>query len=100
MDDRIITIYCFCDDCLKALHHRQDPQCVMSDTEVLTTALVAAVFFRGNLEAARTYLQDAHWIPQMLSKSRLNRRLHRIRELLLTISGLDPIPATPFPQAD
>lgn len=88
MDDRIITIYCFCDDCLKALHHRHDPQCAMSDAEVLTTAIVAAVFFRGNLEAARTYLRDAHWIPQMLSKSRLNRRLHRIRELLLTMVSI------------
>jgi Transposase DDE domain len=85
MDDRIITIYCFCDDCVRALHQRNDPQCVMNDAEVLTTALVAAVFFRGNLESARTYLRDAHWIPQMLSKSRLNRRLHRVRELLLTM---------------
>ena len=88
MDDRIITIYCLCDDCLKALHHYDDPQCVMTDAEVLTTAIVAAVFFRGNLEAARIYLRDAHWIPQMLSKSRLNRRLHRIRELVLTLIGV------------
>ncbi len=86
MDDRIIAIYCFCDDCLKALHHRQDPQCDMTDAEVLTTALVAAVFFRGNLEAARTCLRDEHWIPQMLSKSRLNRRLHRVRDLLLVLT--------------
>ncbi len=88
MDDRIITIYCFCDDCLKALHHRDDPQCAMCDAEVITTALVAAVFFRGNLEAARNYLRDEHWIPRMLSKSRLNRRLHRVRELLLALMGL------------
>ncbi len=63
MNDRIITIYCFCDDCVKALHQRNDPQRIMTDAEVLTTALVAAVFFRGNLEAARTYLRHAHWIP-------------------------------------
>src|SRR5512142_2121428 len=88
MDERIIAIYCFCDDCLKALHQRQDPQCNMSDAEVLTTALVAAVFFRGNLEAARAYLREAAWIPAMLSKSRLNRRLHRVRELLLVMTGV------------
>ena len=88
MDDRIITIYCLCDECLKALHHRDDPQCAISDAEVITTALVAAVFFRGNLEAARVYLQAEHWIPNMLSRSRLNRRLHRIRELLLTLVGI------------
>ncbi len=88
MDDRIIAIYCLCDDCLRALHHQDDPQCAMSDAEVLTTAIVAAVFFRGNLESARAYLRDAHWIPQMLSKSRFNRRLHRVREFLLTLIGL------------
>ncbi len=88
MDDRIIAIYCLCDDCLQALHHRADPQCAMSDAEVLTAAIVAAVFFRGNIESARTYLRDKHWIPQMLSKSRFNRRLHRGREVLLTLIAL------------
>ena len=85
MDDRIITVFCLCDDLLKAFHHHEDRQCQMSDAEVLTTALVAALNFRGNFESARHFLQEQHYILRMLSKSRFLRRLQRIRPLLLTL---------------
>jgi Transposase DDE domain len=88
MDDRIITIYCLCDDVLKAFQHQEDPQCQMSDAEVLTTGLVAALFFRGNFESARALLREQAYIPHMLSKSRFLRRLQRIRPLLLTLFGV------------
>jgi hypothetical protein len=42
MDEKIIATYCLCDDLLHALHHQEDPQCQMSDAEVLTTAFTAA----------------------------------------------------------
>jgi len=85
MDEHIIAIYCLCDDLLRALQHREDPQCEMSDAEVMTTAIVAATDFRGNFEKARQYLHAPAYIPRMLSKSRFNRRLHRIRALFLTL---------------
>lgn len=85
MDEQIILIYCLCDDLLKAMHHREDPQCQMSDAEVMTTALVAALFFRGNQEQARHLLGAPRYIPHMLSKSRFNRRLHRIKPFFLTL---------------
>ena len=85
MDEHIITIYCLCDDLLRALHHREDTQCAMSDAEVMTTALVAATDFGGIFEKARQCLNRAAYIPTMLSKSRFNRRLHRIRTLFLTL---------------
>src|SRR5512135_1416742 len=85
MDDHIITLYCLCDDLLKAFHHREDAQCQMSDAEVITTALVAALYFRGNFESARVLLREQAYIPHMLSKSRFLRRLQRIRPLLLTL---------------
>lgn len=85
MDDRIIAIYCLCDDCLKALHHYEDAQAQMTDAEVMTTAIVAAVFYRGNFESARKYLQENKFIPVRLSKSRFNRRLHRVRDVFLTL---------------
>lgn len=88
MDDRIIAIYVLCDDLLKALHHSEDSQVQMTDAEVMTTALTAAVFFRGNFEPARAYLQGNGMIPHMLSKSRFNRRLHRERDLFLTLFGI------------
>jgi hypothetical protein len=88
MDEQIITIYCLCDDLLQAQHHYEDPQCTMSDAEVMTTALVAARFFKGNLEQARIFLKTYHYVPRMLSRSRLIRRLHRIRSLFLTLFDL------------
>lgn len=88
MDERIIAIYCLCDDCLKALHHVEDAQCQTGDAEVMTTAIVAAVFFRGNSESACAYLSAHRFISAMLSKSRFNRRLHRISDFFLTLFAM------------
>lgn len=38
---------------LKSFQHRDDPQAQMTDAEVMTPALVAALFFGGNYEKAR-----------------------------------------------
>lgn len=45
MDDKIVATFCVCDDLLKAIHHQIDKQCQMNDAEVMTTALIAALFF-------------------------------------------------------
>ncbi len=79
MDDAIVTLYCLCDDFLRSTRHRDDSQRLMTDAEVMTAALVAALYFGGNLEAARRLLDAPRYIPTMLSKSRLNRRLHAIQ---------------------
>jgi Transposase DDE domain len=88
MDDKILAIYCLCADILDAIGHVEDPQQRMSDAEVITTGLVAMLFLRSNFEAARTLLSTARYMPHMLSRSRLNRRLHRLKELLLTFFEL------------
>jgi hypothetical protein len=88
MDSQIVAVFCLCDDMLKALHHPEDRQCQMVDSDVMTTALVAALHFRGNFELARHFLQDEGYIPTMLGKSRFNRRLHRIQELFLNLFRL------------
>ena len=72
MDTQIVAVFCLCDDMLTALHHYEDPQSQISDAEVMTTAIVAALYFGGNIEKARTHLQEYGYIPQMLGKSRLN----------------------------
>lgn len=82
MDDPIVAIYCLCDDLLKALQHHEDPQCEISDAEVMITALVAALFFGGIHERARQLLASPKYVPHMLSKSCFNRRLHRLTPLL------------------
>ena len=85
MDTQIIVVFCLCADMLKSLHHHEDRQCQMSDAEVITTAIVAMLYFKGNFSLASRYMFEQRYIPKMLSASRFNRRLHRIAELFLTL---------------
>lgn len=85
MDNQIIAVYCLCDDLLKAMNHREDPQCQMSDAEMMTTAIVSVLYFNGNYVRARELLAEQGYVPRMLSASRFNRRLHRIKDLFLTL---------------
>jgi len=78
IDAEIVIIYSLVDDILKARHHYENPQCLMTDAEVYTTAIVAMFYFGGNFELARKLLCTPNYIPNMLSKSRFNRRLHRL----------------------
>ena len=82
MQLKIITIYCLCADFLAVYGHQDDPQAQMTDAEVMTVALVASAFFVGNQELARKFLFEHGYIPAMLSKSRLNRRLHALPDTL------------------
>ena len=88
MDDKIIAIFCLCDDLLKAMHHQEDHQCQMNDAEIMTTACIASLFFRGNHESARSMLHQYGYIPHMLSKSRFSRRLHRMKESFIILFDL------------
>lgn len=88
MDEIIVTCYCLCDDLLQALHHRDDEQCHLTDAEVMTIALVAARFFGGNQSLALIFMAEQGYITKPLGASRFNRRLHRARELFLTLFAL------------
>src|SRR5215472_4424517 len=88
MDDKIVITFCLCDDLLKAIHHQEDRQCQMNDAEIMTTAFIAALFFRGNHESARTMLKQHSYIPDMVSKSRFSRRLHRIKAIFIIFFNL------------
>ncbi len=48
MYDRTTAISCFIDDLLKAMQHREDSRCEFSDAEVVTTTIVAMLFYGGN----------------------------------------------------
>ena len=88
MDETIIATYCLCDDLLKAIRHQEPQQGQMNDAEVMTTALTAALFFRGNHESARAMLKQYGYIPHMVSKSRFSRRLHRLTETFVSLFTL------------
>src|SRR5262245_27703427 len=82
MQERIITIYCLCDEFLKARGFVEYPWTRMSTAEVMTRAVVAAELFGGCFERSRTFLTEQGYIPHRLSKSRFNRRLPAIPEHL------------------
>jgi hypothetical protein len=82
MDDTITTSYYLCDEFLKALRHKDDPQVRLSTSEVMTVPLVAATFFGGNIDKTCSFLKEYGYMPNMISKSHLNRRLHAVAPAL------------------
>ena len=42
-NDKIIGIYCLVDDLLKGIGHKEDSRRKVSDSEIMTTAIVAAL---------------------------------------------------------
>ena len=78
MEAETIAAYVICDDTIKELKICEDKQTKMSMAEVMTTAIISAVLFAGNLEKARKALKSKRYFPEMLSKSQLNRRLHKV----------------------
>ena len=84
-EDKIIRIYCIVDDILKGIGHREDSRRKVSDSEIITTALVSALYFGGHLDNSRGFMRMTKLVPAMLDKSRFNRRLHQLAELVFSI---------------
>lgn len=87
MEDQIDFIYCIVDDILKAMNHQEDQQRKMRDAQLITTAIVAMKEFGGNFEKAKRWLYPKY-IPDTLSRSRFNRRLYAVSNLLQPIFRL------------
>lgn len=84
-EDKIIGIYCIIDDILKGIGHREDERRRVSDSEIITTAVVSALYFGGHLDNARGFMKMTKLVPQMLDKSRFNRRLHLVGDLVFSM---------------
>jgi hypothetical protein len=80
--DKIIGIYCLVDDLLKGIGHKEDSRRKISDSEVITTAIISALYFGGHTDNARHMMQMTGMVPDMLDKSRFCRRLHGLESLL------------------
>ncbi len=78
MEVEAIVTYVVCDDTIKFLGIKEDKQVKMSMSEIMTTAIISAIQFSGNIEKARRALKTASYFPNMLSKSQFSRRLLRI----------------------
>lgn len=84
MSEQAIAIYCFIDDFFKAIGRQTDAHCKMNDAEILTTALLAARYFHGNLHSACDYMKEHHGV-RMIDKSGFVRRLHGLKEQLVAL---------------
>jgi hypothetical protein len=84
-ENKIIALYAIVDDLLKGIHHQEPSNRKVFDSEVLTTALVSALYFGGHLDNARGFMKMTGLMPRMLDKSRFCRRLHGLTELVCTL---------------
>ncbi|MEO6719718.1 MAG: IS982 family transposase [Ferruginibacter sp.] len=84
-EDKIIRIYCIVDDILKSIGHFEDNRRKVSDSEIITTAMVSALYFGGHVDNARGFMKMTKLVPGMLDKSRFNRRLHNLGEFLFSM---------------
>jgi hypothetical protein len=82
-ESKIIALYCIVDDMLKSINHYQDSRARVTDSEVITTAFVSALYFGGHLDHGRCFMKIKGYVPRMLEKSRFCRRLHRLSDLLV-----------------
>lgn len=53
-----------------------------SDSEIITTALIVAKYFHGQIDHAIYFVKKIGLMPGILSKSRFNRRIHAIYDLI------------------
>ena len=84
LHDKVIAIYCLVDDLLKEMNHKEHNNRYFTDGQVITTALVSALYFRGNQTMALGYM-DSHVFAKVLKKSGFTKRLHRLKEILMFI---------------
>ena len=75
IEDKITAIFCVIDDVLKHTGYQEDIRRKVSDSEVITAAISSALFFYGNQERTLCYLKGSGLMPNMLEKSRFNRRV-------------------------
>ena len=80
MDTQIIFIYCLCDEVLRIIGHRDDPQCHMSSAEIMTFALCSALFFQCNFSRTLLFFKIHKYFSRILSLSVINRKIHKTPE--------------------
>lgn len=79
MDDiKIITAYCIITDTMHVLDHKSHPLAGVTDEEVLTVAVVAAMYFHNHHQLALCVMRGMRYITKPLSTSRFCRRLHAL----------------------
>lgn len=85
MTEQTVAMYCFLDDFLRLAYPKPaDKRRQVSDAELLTTALLSARYFGGNLTVAAAYMRQHHG-TKALDKSGFCRRLHGLADVLWAV---------------
>lgn len=87
-DTIIVTTYVIIEDVMKACDHQDHILAQVGDAEVLTVAVVAALYFHNHHERAVVVMSQLGYLSGRLSVSRFNRRLHRLADWLAGILDL------------
>ena len=82
LQDKVIGIYCLIDDILKGIGHYEKGQRKVSDSEIITTALISTLYFKGNQSQAADYMRTHNMMPRMIGKSGFTKRLHQVQPLV------------------
>jgi len=82
---KIISIFCIVDGMLKACGHKEDIRIRVSDSEIITTAIISALYFGGHQHNAIGFVRMSKLMPAMVCKSRFSRRLHRLQPLIFNM---------------
>ena len=78
-DTLIITIYLIIHSICSKLLHTPSQKQKLNDAEVITIAICSALFFNSNHDKALFWLYQGHYFSTMLSLSRFNRRIHKLK---------------------
>jgi len=73
------------DDLLKGIEHKEDNRRKPSDSKVITTVIVSALYFGGHQDHAGEFMEMTKLSPRMLDKSRFCRRLHNLKGLICSL---------------
>jgi Transposase DDE domain len=82
-----VAMYVTFSDILQGMHHKEDSQRRINDATIMTTLVIACRYFGGNIDKALSYMKSDH-CHGMLSKSQFNRRMHRIKDLIIEVFGI------------
>jgi len=85
LKDKITAIFCLVDNSLKGIGHQEDLCRKVSDSELITTAMVLALYFGGHQDHTRSFMKITRLCPDMLDKSHYNRPMHALEPLLLSL---------------
>lgn len=82
MENSTIAIYCFIDDfCKKMYGNKKHHNSKMTDSQVISTLIIAALHFGGNHKKACEYMKEMAGFD-MPDKSNFNRKVHALKDIL------------------